>query len=215
MKQAHLAKAVQAPRSVRQSLTRAQFRAGSRRTVLLAVLVVSCFVVFLTLLTISYGLEDLNFIQTYNSDEFNQIYLLQTNLQERKLDPHGFFTYGYLYNSIAFFVAQVLSWYGWHIDVRLLGMICRSLSLLFAILSFFALYKFGTVVGLPRELAAVAGLLLFTVPTFLDMSAQALTDTLQAFLLILAFGVVLRRPQPLRGLHSVPNMLRYFCCRFA
>jgi hypothetical protein len=39
----------------------------------------------------------------------------------------------------------------------------------------------------------VAALVLLTVPVFLDMSAQALHDTLQCFLLIVTFGAVLRR----------------------
>jgi len=174
---------------------------SQQRAVELAALGIVCFVVFLILLTSSYGLEDLNFVQLYHSDEERTINLVQTHLQEGTLYPHRFYTNGHLYYSILFFIGKFLSLYHWNIDVRLIGMLGRVIALAFAVLSALALYKFAKIVRLPSELAAVAAVFFFTLPQFLDVAAtQALSDSLQAFLIIAAFGVVLRRPDTAHAL---------------
>jgi hypothetical protein len=150
-------------------------------------------VAYCLLLTVPYGLNDINFIQTYNSDEHNQIYLLQRNLTEAHLDPHGFFTYGYLYNSVIYVVLQILSWFKWNVDVKLIGITARTLSVLFGVLSCFSLYTLGKLVGLPRHVSVAAAVLFFTTPAFIDMSGQALADSLQTLLIQLAFIIVLLR----------------------
>ncbi|UPK38598.1 hypothetical protein IVB18_15960 [Bradyrhizobium sp. 186] len=142
----------------------------------------------------SYGLENLRVVQVFELDEHRMLSLMQRHLEERSLDPHGFYIYGNLYDSIGYVTLTALHWAGWNVDVHLIGLVLRFLSLCFGVLAALSLAYLAILLEVPLTVAASGSLLLLTMPDFTVYMKTVHPDTLQAALIVVAILVTLRKP---------------------
>ncbi|MFB6451688.1 hypothetical protein [Bradyrhizobium tunisiense] len=142
----------------------------------------------------SYGLENLRVVQVFDLDEYRILSLMQRHLEERSLDPHGFYIYGNLYDAIGYVALTILQWAGWTVDVQLIGLVLRLLSLCFGVLAALSLAYLATLLEVPFAVAASGSLLLLTMPDFAVYMKTVHPDTLQAALIVIAISVTLRKP---------------------
>lgn len=142
----------------------------------------------------SYGLENLRVVQVFDVDEYRMLSLMQRHLEERSLDPHGFYIYGNLYDSIGYVALTALHWAGWNVDVHLIGLVLRFLSLCFGVLAALSLAYLATLLEVPFAVAASGSLLLITMPDFTVYMKTVHPDTLQAALILIAISVTVRKP---------------------
>ena len=142
----------------------------------------------------TYGLDNLNMIQAFNLDEGRYIAKMKVSLQQSSLDPDLFFSYGNLYNSIAYYCIAFLEQFGWTINTPLVGFVLRLVSLLAGVATFLSLVVFGEIFGLSRGLAAVTSLAFFSMPDFVRFSAMMHPDTLQTFFVVTSLGFAFARP---------------------
>lgn len=84
-------------------------------------LVASIYIAFAAAVAIAatYGLESLRVVQAFDLDEYRILSLMQRHLDERSLDPHGFYIYGNFYDAIGYVVAH-------HVAVRRLERRCAA-----------------------------------------------------------------------------------------
>lgn len=166
----------------------------SNRTI--SALVVLAYVAFTVAAAIaaSYGLENLRVVQVFDLDEYRIVSLMQRHLEERSLDPHGFYIYGNLYDSIGYAALTTLQWAGWNVDVHLIGLVLRLTSLCFGVLAALSLVYLVTLLEVPFVVAASGSLLLLTVPDFVVYTKTVHPDTLQVALIVIAVSVTLRKP---------------------
>src|ERR1700760_1864640 len=64
----------------------------------------------------TYGLDSIRMIQAFSLDEGIAVSRMKTNLAQFSLDPDGFFYYGNLYHSIAYYCLVFLERSGWTIN---------------------------------------------------------------------------------------------------
>ncbi len=61
----------------------------------------------------TFGLDSIRMIQAFNLDEGLSITRMKDNLEQFSLDPDGFFYYGNLYHSIAYYCIAFFEHFGW------------------------------------------------------------------------------------------------------
>ena len=79
------------------------------------ILILIIFLTVLSLFNISFGLDDLNAIKSYN-DEAAGIAVTYQNLINKNFSTSNFYYYGYLYNYISFFLLFILELFGQNIS---------------------------------------------------------------------------------------------------
>ena len=144
-----------------------------------------------------FGLDSVRMIQTFNLDEGLAIARMKDNLEQVSLDPDGFFYYGNLYHSVAYYCIDLFDRFGWTINTPLAGFVLRLVSIVSGMLAGLSLWKFGRIFKLPTEIAAGAALLLLTMPDFVVFSRMMHPDVLQTVFVIVSLGVALLRPTSL------------------
>src|ERR1700761_7277660 len=77
-----------------------------------------------------FGMDNIRMVQAFSLDEGIAITRMRDNLAQFSLDPDGFFYYGNLYHSIAYYSLAFLERFGWTIDTALAGFVLRLLSVL-------------------------------------------------------------------------------------
>lgn len=146
-----------------------------------------------TLIVLTYGLESLNLMQVFDSDEHRIVSMVLHHLQVGNLNPDGYFNYGHLYESIGFAGLKFFSHFDWNVDIRLIGTWLRLLSLGFGALTCLMTYRLALTLGLARPLAVLSVLLLFTMPDFVFYLRTIHPDTLQTFLMVASMVVATSR----------------------
>jgi hypothetical protein len=141
-----------------------------------------------------YGLDNINLIQAFNLDEARYVAKMKVSLQQATLDPDMFYSYGNLYDTVAYYWITLLGHFGWTIDTPLVGFVLRLVSLLASVATFLALFAFGGVFRLPKAVAAACALTFLTMPDFVRFSAMMHPDTLQTFFVIVSLGIAFARP---------------------
>jgi hypothetical protein len=150
----------------------------------------------------TYGLDSIRMIQAFSLDEELSINRMKHNLEQFSLDPDGFFYYGNLYHSIAYYCIAFCERLGWTINTFLAGFVLRLVSILSGFLASLSLWKLGRICNLPTAIAAGAALALLTMPDFVLFSRTMHPDTLQTALVIVSLGLALLRPTFLYALIS-------------
>lgn len=141
-----------------------------------------------------YGLDNTNLIQAFNLDEARYVAKMKVSLQQASLDPDLFYSYGNLYDSVAYYWIALLGHFGWTIDTPLVGFVLRLISLLSSVATFLALFAFGGVFRLPKAVAAACALTFLTMPDFVRFSAMMHPDSLQTFFVIVSLGIAFAKP---------------------
>ena len=142
----------------------------------------------------TYGLDNLNMVQAFNLDEARYVLKMKVSLQQASLDPDLFYSYGNLYDSVAYYCITFLEHFGWTINTPLVGFVLRLISLLSSVATFLSLAVFGRIFGLSRGLAAVTSLAFLSMPDFVRFSAMMHPDTLQMFFVVAGLGSAFARP---------------------
>lgn len=142
----------------------------------------------------SYGLESLRIVQVFDLDEYRIVSLMQRHLEERSLNPHGFYIYGNLYDAVGYAAIATLQRAGWNVDVHLVGLVLRLMSLCFGVLAALALAYLATLLKIPSAVAMIGSLLLLTMPDFAVYMKTVHPDTLQAALIVIAISIAFRKP---------------------
>jgi 4-amino-4-deoxy-L-arabinose transferase-like glycosyltransferase len=166
----------------------------SHGAVTTSVLLLATLIIFANLLVATYGLNNISMVQAFNLDEARYVTKMKVSLEQFSLDPDEFFSYGNLYDSLGYYCIAFFRHFGWTIDTALVGFLLRLISIVSGVLASLSLWKFGEIFGLPRALAAVAALVLLTMPDFVVFSRKMHPDTLQTLFVIVALGTALARP---------------------
>ncbi len=153
----------------------------------LAVLLAAAF------LNIQYGIDHISMIAVFSVDEAFAIQLVSQNLQQNRLDPQGFYNYGYFYHSLVFYTAAFLGNLGYKIDGRLLAYLFRWISLASYGLLLFLGYKLTKLLTRDRLFSLCTTLFLASVPGVYSWAQQTHPDMLQAVLVTAAAYVACRR----------------------
>jgi hypothetical protein len=73
-------------------------------------------VVLANIVAATYGLDNIRMIQAFNLDEGLSITRMKDNLEQFSLDPDGFFYYGNLYHSLAYYCIAFFEHFGWTVN---------------------------------------------------------------------------------------------------
>lgn len=143
------------------------------------------------LLNVGSGLDNLNLIFTFETDEARLVERITANLANGDLDPRGHYNYGYFYETLAVFILKSFRYLGFHIDARAIGTTLRLLSLLSSTALLFIFYKVTRLLEVPRHLSLAGCVFLFAIPNLFHWSQQMHPDLLQTFLVMAALSVVI------------------------
>src|SRR5258706_1795307 len=142
----------------------------------------------------TFGLDSIRMIQAFNLDEGLSITRMKDNLEQFSLDPDGFFYYGNLYHSIAYYCIAFFEHFGWTINTSLAGFVLRLVSVVSGFLASLSLGILGKICKLPTAIAAGTALALLTMPDFVVFSRMMHPDVLQTVFVIVSLGLALLRP---------------------
>jgi 4-amino-4-deoxy-L-arabinose transferase-like glycosyltransferase len=142
----------------------------------------------------TYGLDSTRMIQAFNTDEGLSIIRMKDNLEKFSIDPDGYFYYGNLYHSIAYYCIAFFERFGWSINTSLAGFVLRLVSIVSGLLAGLSLWKLGKICNLPTAIAAGTALALLTMPDFVVFSRMMHPDVLQTAFIIASLGIALLRP---------------------
>ena len=80
------------------------------------------------LLSLSYGVDDVNLMRVFSMDEPSAVEQMLQNLAAHDLDPRGFYNYGFLYQEVGYALIRLLEIAGFTADVRLVAISLRLVS---------------------------------------------------------------------------------------
>lgn len=163
-------------------------------TLTICALLLASVLVLANIVAATYGLDSIRMIQAFSLDEGLSITRMKDNLEQFSLDPDGFFYYGNLYHSIAYYCIAFFERFGWTINTFLVGFVLRLVSILSGFLAGLSLWKLGKICNLPTPIAAGAALALLTMPDFVVFSRMIHPDVLQTVFVIVGLGLALLRP---------------------
>lgn len=125
----------------------------------------------------------------FNTDEHMLANLVWANIGNRDLDPRGFFWYGYVYQTLGYFLLKVQSFFGSSVDQWEVVVVMRALSFAAYVLTGGAFERMLSFfkISLIIRIGLVALLLLS--PELFYYSVVIHPDTLQTFLMVFA-GVI-------------------------
>lgn len=154
---------------------------------------ISClvFLVFLSSMNSAGGLENIEVIRAFDTDEAKAISWLDQMIAANSVDPQGEFRYPWLQPSIAFWVVKALSLVGYQKDNTFIrAYVYRGISLVsYALLLFFC-YKILIAIGLSRIFALACCLVTGTVPIVFEYSSVIHPELLQSCLMVLPFYIL-------------------------
>ena len=169
-------------------------RPSAQVTLTACALVLASVLVLANIVAATSGLDSIRMIQAFSLDEGIAVSRMKDNLEQFSLDPDGFFYYGNVYHSIAYYCIAFLERFGWTIDTPLAGFVLRLVSIVSAGLAGFSLWKLGRICSLPTAIAASAALALLAMPDFVVFSRMMHPDALQVLFVVAALGLALCRP---------------------
>jgi len=110
---------------------------------LLFLVLFSCFAI---LLTVFYGTESYSVLHVFSHDESDQVQRLQRLLEKDTLNTGGFiggfYSYGQVYPTVAFWLAKLLGAFGFEqTSYQLLTLVLKVLSTVFYYISGYVLFK--------------------------------------------------------------------------
>ena len=153
-------------------------------------------ILFLLLLAafinIQYGIDNLLVMSVFSSDEPYAVGLLAMNLEEGKLNPQGFYNYGYFYHTLTFYICQGLEQFDYTIDERFIAYTFRFISLLSYIGLILLSYKLTKHITCNEMLSLCASFFLASLPHLYYRAQNIHPDLLQTFLMMAAAYVALR-----------------------
>ncbi len=143
-------------------------------------------------ITISYGIDDLAMMAVFSTDEPYAVEKIAQNLQENRLDPYGFYNYGYIYHSVIFYLARVFQALDYAVDMRFLAALARAVSFAAYVLLMLVMYRMMKLATNDALFASCFAVLLASTPNLYFWAQYVHPDLLQACLLLLAMYVACR-----------------------
>ncbi|GAK57010.1 4-amino-4-deoxy-L-arabinose transferase and related glycosyltransferase of PMT family [Candidatus Vecturithrix granuli] len=137
-------------------------------------------------INIQYGTDNLAVLSVFSADEPFAVQLLARNLIENRVDPQGFYNYGYFYHTVAFYLIKILERFNYAIDERLIAVVCRLISVESYVLLLFLTYQLTKMVSQNSTLALYAAWFLASTPDLYYWAQYIHPDLLQAALVAAA-----------------------------
>lgn len=142
------------------------------------------------ILNASYGLDDVNIIYAFGTDEGNAVKRVQQNIANGDFDPRGHYNYGYVYESLSILLLSFVKHFDYNIDSRMVGFSLRLVSLISFLLSFLLLSKILEHCKIHRPASILIALLFVLTPSFYYWGQAIHPDVLQASILLAAAFIV-------------------------
>ncbi len=164
----------------------------AEKIIICAVLILLSALVFGSFINISCGIEDLNMMFVFSNDEPENIKMLLKNLYANDINPRGFFTYGYLYQTTAYFILKLYSFFGYSIDkISFIAHTLRAISL-FSFIGLLLLFERSLkMLDIDLVIRLIFTLFLASIPSLSFWSQMVHPDLLQTFLIFLSFYILL------------------------
>ncbi|MDZ4787078.1 MAG: hypothetical protein SGJ02_13485 [bacterium] len=138
-------------------------------------------------LNIGYGLDNLNLIFCFETDEARLVERVTANLANGDLNPRGHYNYGYLYETVAVGVASIFKFFEFNIDPRFIGSLLRLESLISCSIVLLLVYHLCIFLGASSFWGITAGLFLIIFPDYYYWAQAMHPDILQSVLIVAAF----------------------------
>lgn len=137
--------------------------------------------------------DDISLLRVFSSDESLAVTQVLSNLKNGNLNPEGFYNYGYLFNSVAYHLLKMLSYFGLISVTEHAAAICmRIISILSFAASGVFMYLILLKLGVDRLLASVFALLFLSFNDFVYWGMHIHPDVLQTLLIVLSFYILLK-----------------------
>ncbi|MBT5400801.1 hypothetical protein HOL24_09715 [bacterium] len=161
---------------------------------LLFLVLFSCFAI---LLTVFYGTESYSVLHVFSHDESDQVQRLQRLLEKDTLNTGGFiggfYSYGQVYPTVAFWLAKLLGAFGFEqTSYQLLTLVLKVLSTVFYYISGYVLFKTMLALNIKKILTYVFTFVFLIFPTYWTWSYTVHPDTLQMITIILPAYILLK-----------------------
>lgn len=157
------------------------------RFVEVATLIFFSFMCVVAVINSSFGLDNLELIRTFSSDEATLI----GNVLDLDLVTKGELYYGNGYRVLPLAFLHLCKLANYHLDVQFITIALRLQSLLFGVLGALFTVLILRALKVPKLIALFGGMFLFTIPDYFHWSQMVHPDTLQTSLILLAFLIVL------------------------
>lgn len=141
---------------------------------------------------VHYGLDNLEMVKAFETDEGHGAERTLQNVLNRDFDPRGYFHYPYLWFSIAIAFLRFFQRVGFNIDIRYIVATYREISIIGCVLSVYFLFKLLRSFGASSTLSLLAGLFLVTVPDYYYWTHMLHPDVPQAALILASFYMAFR-----------------------
>ena len=169
-------------------------KASFKKSLKIIVLSLLLFLFIGEIITLFYGVENLDILRVFSDDESLVTKTVLNNLVYNDLDPRGHYVYGYFYQTIGFFVCKVLISFGFKANAMLAALVLRILSFIFYWGAGILTYKiFRDSLGGDESFGLISVLFLLGVPDFAYWACMVHPDMLQVFLVLLAAFVAFSR----------------------
>ena len=138
---------------------------------LLFLVLFSCFAI---LLTVFYGTESYSVLHVFSHDESDQVQRLQRLLEKDTLNTGGFiggfYSYGQVYPTVAFWLAKLLGAFGFEqTSYQLLTLVLKVLSTVFYYISGYVLFKTMLALNIKKNQLVTASILMWQFLVFTQL----------------------------------------------
>lgn len=144
--------------------------------------------------TVGHGLDDVNLMLAFNTDEFRATLRVMENLKHRDFDPQSHFNYGHIYESLAILLCRLAGRLGHLVDARYVATVLRLISWASFAACFGLLGAIGRRLSLPWGFSLLFSLCWCLSPDFYFWSQTVHPDILQMAFILGAFYFLFGEP---------------------
>ncbi|NPU83043.1 MAG: hypothetical protein HPY65_01035 [Syntrophaceae bacterium] len=150
--------------------------------------------VWAALVNIHFGIDSIQMMSVFESDETAAVARTQKNLAEGDLSPDGMFQYGFFFNTLAYWTVRFFQFLGYNRDttVAFLAINYRLIAVLSFLLLLFLFQRLSLLLVKSRELSWLSVLLLASVQQIYYWSQTIHPDITQTMLIVAAAWVALK-----------------------
>jgi len=145
-----------------------------------------------SIINLQYGIDSLGIMEVFSADEASTVAKLHKNLAIDKVDPEGFYNYGYFYQTIVFYISKIFKAVGYNTDIRFIGFVFRLISFLSMALILLLTYKIMKLFESGSVVTMFTLLFMISIPKFYYWSQMVHPDILQSLLIVFAVYIALR-----------------------
>lgn len=162
-------------------------------------IIIAALVLFTCLIAINYGVDNLEMVATFETDEYRMAEMLLDDVNDGQVDPDGFYHYGNAHNVFMFHLASALKNLNFNINERFIIVLARLFSFFPLLMSIFLVYKLTLLFsGDHKIISYVAAFCFAVMPVSAYWGATIHPDMIQLTLFLLALYALFRIKSDLR-----------------